>query len=166
MGIRANQGLYGGFQYFEITRLTDPVNMGGGLVILEGDLNPYDYSNVPPSVSINTLGGTWESIMFRSGYDTANAVYGYAVDYRGDNPIVYWIVNDVVIDETVMEDVFVPIYPMLYGNETYEGEPYDESINFGASAFSLDVCTALANHGVDTTELDVGWGDVNATPCP
>src|SRR5262249_24979742 len=41
LGIRANQGLLHGFQYFEIHRDIPPMNMGGGLVIQYGNLNPY-----------------------------------------------------------------------------------------------------------------------------
>jgi len=147
--------------------LTTPVNQGGGVVIWEGDLNPYSADNVPPSASINTLTGTWQNIIYHGNFDNMNATYGFAVDYRGLNPIVYWIVGGEVVDEWLMYDVFVPLHPMLYGNITGSAGTYDSTINFGASAFVNDACTALSNYGVDASGLGVGWGDVNAgTTCP
>ncbi len=169
MGLRANSSLFGGFWYFEFSRLGAAVNQGGGLVIGEGDLNPYRASLVPPSASINTLTGTWQSIIFLSGYDSTNSTYGFAVDYRGVNPIVYFIVGGSVVNEWVMHDVFVPVYPMLYGNPTGQGLPYDSRANFGATAFVQDPCAALQSYGVsasDLADLRVGWG-VHATgTCP
>lgn len=169
MGLRANTPMRGSFWYFEFSRLGGPVNQGGGLVIGEGDLDPYRSDLVPPSVSMNTSGGTWQSIIYIGGFDTIASTYGFAVDYRGINPVVYYIVGGVVVKEWEMYDAFVPIYPMLYGNATGAGLPFDSRANFGASAFAQDPCTALALHGVsasDRAALRVGWG-VHATgTCP
>ncbi|MEM9070803.1 MAG: hypothetical protein AAGE52_20005 [Myxococcota bacterium] len=170
MGVRANQANLDEFWYFEGTRLGGPVNQGVGLAIWEGDLNPYSADNVPPSYSINTSGGAWQSIIFHAGYDTTNTTYGFAVDYRGVNPTVYLIIGGEVVDEWFMYDVFVPLHPMLYGNETGEGIPFDASINFGATAFAQDPCTALSNYGLasaDVAALELGWGDANtSSSCP
>ena len=46
-GMRANQGIYGQFWYFELTRLVDPVNMGGGVVVNYGSLDPYGGPDTP-----------------------------------------------------------------------------------------------------------------------
>ncbi|MBJ74483.1 MAG: hypothetical protein CMN31_24660 [Sandaracinus sp.] len=160
-GIRANQGNYGQFWYFEITRLVDPVNQGGGLVIAGGDLNPYRRTLVPPSFSLNTTGGIWRNIIFLTAFDASATTYGFAVDYTGQHPIVYVIVDDVVVWDMELDDVWVEVFPMLYGNPTGAGAPYDEAINFGATPFAYDPAAALATYGVDTTDFEAGWGDAN-----
>ncbi|NIR38400.1 MAG: hypothetical protein GWO22_21250 [Actinobacteria bacterium] len=169
MGIRANQGLYGDFWYFEVTRNGGTVNQGAGLTIWEGDLDPYSADNVPPSVSINTSGGVWQNIIYYGGFTVTNTNYGFAVDYRGENPIVYVIIGGEVVAEWTMVDTFVPVHPLLYGNFTGEGLMYDETANFGASAFTQDPCAALSSWGLGATDvqaLGLGWG-VNATSsCP
>ncbi len=173
MAIRANQGLYGEFWYFEVTRNTGPVNQGAGLVIWEGDLDPYSADNVPPSMSINTSGGVWQNIIYYQSYDTSNTNYGFAVDYRGENPVVYVIMGDAVVSQWTMVDTFVPVHPMLYGNPTGDPAMYDEVANFGATAFTQDPCTALTNHipfsdltAGDIAAFEVGWGDANSASCP
>ena len=65
MAIRANQGLYRGFQYFEFHRELAPANVGGGVVIGDGDLDPYGPRDIPPSCSVNALGSTWRELMFQ-----------------------------------------------------------------------------------------------------
>ena len=165
MGIRANQSLYGEFWYFEIERLVAPVNMGGGLVVGDGNLNPYSWADVPPSCSINTGGAVWHNIISQGNFPDVPATYthyGFAVDYRGTHPIVYVILNDAVVNEVVLDDVWVELYPVLYGNPTglsMSGE-YDERINFG-SPFVHDAAAALSAYGVDTSAFELGWGDAN-----
>jgi len=162
LGIRANQGLLHGFQYFEIHRDIAPMNMGGGVVIQNGNLNPYDALDVPPSCSVNVLGGTWHSLMFHKnfpdGFATTEAYYGFAVDYRGAYPIVYVIVGALVVDTIALTDVTVPIYPMLYGNPTVTPSGSAETINFGAQPFHYDPMTVLMSAHVDVTGLEVRWG--------
>jgi hypothetical protein len=173
MGIRANQGLYGEFWYYELTRLGGTVNQGGGVAIWEGDLNPYSGDNVPPSTSINTSGGMWQNIIYLTPYDTSNTTYGFAVDYRGVNPIVYVIVDNggtsEVVDQWEMYDAFTPVHPLLYGNPTGSGT-FDERANFGTDAFVHDPCTALTAWGASPSGvLEQGWGDANTgagTLCP
>jgi hypothetical protein len=161
MGIRANQGCYGCFAYFEFTRLHEAQNMGGGLVTGVGNMNPFGWEDVPQSVAINVLGGSWRNLIPKasfpgpaSGFDT----YGVAVDYRGEHPTVYVIVDDVLHYEVVLDDVWTELYPMLYGNplDTAPGN-YDESINFGASPFVYDPVAVLGDVGVDATGMTLGW---------
>ncbi len=163
-GVRANQGLYGEFWYFEIRRLVEPINQGGGLVIAAGNLNPYTLLDVPPSCSINTFDGVYQDLIWHSNFPMPVASYehyGFAVDYRGMHPVVYIIAGNVVVDELVLEDAWVEVFPMLYGNPTGlsgAGE-YDEGINFGAAPFAYDASAILSAHGVDTSELEVRWGN-------
>lgn len=160
MGLRANQGMLGDFRYFEIHRDGAVDNMGGGLVIAEGDLDPYAAENVPPSVSVNATGGTWQNIIYRENFDTSARDYGFAVDYRGLNPIVYFIVGGEVVDQWTMVDVFVPLYPMLYGNARGSAlGVYDETLN--ATDFAQDPRAALDAYGVDGSALELCWADVD-----
>ena len=150
-GIRANQGMIGDFMYFEMHRLIAPDNQGGGLVILEGDLDPYSPSNIPPSCSVNHSASVWRNLISEADYNTeATEFYGFAVDYRGRHPIVYVIARDgaVPVDDVVhemeLDDVTVPIYPMLYGNPTNApAAPFDAEINFGATPFHYDPVAVL-----------------------
>jgi hypothetical protein len=162
-GIRANQGMIGQFRYFEIHRLIGPNNQGGGLVIAEGNLNPYSPVDIPPSCSINTSASVWRNLISEANYDTeATEYYGFAVDYRGLHPYVYVITREggltpanVVSHEMELDDVTVPIYPMLYGNPT--GSPpgaFDAEINFGATPFFYDPAAVL---GSAAAGLVVGW---------
>lgn len=164
-GIRANQGMIGEFRYFEMHRLTPPTNQGGGLVILEGNLDPYNPRDVPPSCSVNHSASVWRNLISEADYDTeVTEYYGFAVDYRGRHPVVYVITQnasparDTVAHVMTLDDVTVPIYPMLYGNPTDSGTDYDAEINFGASPFRYDPVGVLSAAGYDPSGLVLGWG--------
>ncbi len=162
MAIRANQSCYGCYWYFEFSRLRSPENMGGGLVTGMGNLNPFGWDDVPQSVAINVLGGSWRNLIPKASFPGPNTgfdTYGVVVDYRAEHPTVYVIVDDVLHYEVVLDDVWTELYPMLYGNPqgTAPGS-YDESINFGSSPFTYDPVGVLGAQGVDTTGLTVGWG--------
>ena len=137
------------------------MNMGGGLVIQNGNLNPYGPTDVPPSCSVNVLGGTWQSLMFRRNFPdgfVSEEYYGFAVDYRGSSPVVYVIVRSQVVDTIALTDVTVPIYPMLYGNPTVTPSGSAESINFGTTPFHYDALNVLRAANVDVTGFQSGWG--------
>ena len=46
-----------------------------------------------------------------------------------------------VVDTIALDDVTVPIYPMLYGNPTVTPSGSAETINFGATPFHYDPAT-------------------------
>jgi len=158
MGIRANQGLLHGFQYFEIHREIPPANVGGGLVTGDGNLNPYGPRDVPASCSVNVGGGTWRDLMFSTNFSASEAYYGFAVDYRGASPVVYVIVGGVLADIIAMTDATVPVYPMLYGNPVSSATTPDETINFGAQPFHYDPRAVLKTASIDASALQLGWG--------
>jgi hypothetical protein len=160
-GIRANQGIYGQFWYFEVHRNNPIRNMGMGLIIQDGALNPYHFEDVPWSCSINTWRGVWKHLIFAAEYSgiETDTDYGFAVDYRGDHPTVYVIVRGALQATVVLEDVWVPIYPMVYGNIAESPlAPMDMTINFGATPFAIDARTVLTAAGVDASALRLGWG--------
>jgi hypothetical protein len=67
-----------------------------------------------------------------------------------------------------MKDVWVPIFPIVYGNQQSGSGP-DVSVNFGAntgtSPFALNPAGVLAGASVSTSGLVVGWGHA-ASPTP
>jgi hypothetical protein len=159
-GVRCNQGIYGNFWYFEATRNGAPVNEGVGLMIRDGSLNPYDFVDVPWSMSINLSGSAWYNLNSISSWDPAQNHYGFAVDYREANPIVYIIIGGVLHDRLVMKDAWTPIYPIVYGNPSYPSSSpdpgYDITVNFGATAFSYNPAAILGP--TYAAGLQLGWG--------
>jgi hypothetical protein len=161
-GIRANQPIFGRYWYFEAHRNGPPGNMGVGLIIGDGALNPYDFVNVPWSCSINFTGNSWRNLISQSDWNNGIAHYGFAVDYRDVHPKVYVLIGGALHISMQLDDVWVPIYPMTYGNPQGSTAPAtDVTLNFGASAFQFDARAILNGAGVDTTGLELGWGDAN-----
>jgi hypothetical protein len=159
--VHANQGNYGRFWYFEARRLVDPsFNIGTGLVVSKGSLDPLDFFTTQPSLEVNFLGSAWRDLVFQANTPSATGYYGFAVDYRQEHPTIHVIVENVVIYTTTLDHVWVPLYPMLYGNSA--PGPFDNTINFGATAFHNNPTTALTNAGVNTTGFQPYWGDANA----
>lgn len=167
MGILANQGMYGQFWYWEARRETAPANYGFGLNNPHAFLMPYCCVNtsleeVAPSNSINALGGIWRNLVFQLALPfeaEENEYYGFAVDFRGEYPIVYPIANDEVLAEQHLTDFLTtPIYPMIYGNRAGQGFGASNTGNFGAEPFENDARQALIDHGVDVSEFKEGWG--------
>lgn len=78
--IRANQGLYGRFWYFEVTRFGPARNVGCGAVIRRGSLNPLDFLSTQPSVQVNFEGSAWRDLIFQANVDRDPTV-GFAIDY-------------------------------------------------------------------------------------
>ena len=165
LGVRANQGLYGDFQYVEGHRLGAPHNQAIGLVIGHVSLNPYEFNIAPPSCSVNNVtSSVWQNLI--SVADTGIAsesveYYGFAVDYRDKSPTVYVVVGGKVIETLHLTDVTVPLYPMLYGNVTGESG-YDMEINFGAKPFHEDPAAALSAAGMSASGLKLCWGSANS----
>jgi len=165
MGVRANQGLYGDFQYVEGRRLVPAWNQAIGLVIGHVTLNPYAFNVTPPSCSVNgatPFVSVWQNLISvaDTGLDAASVeYYGLAVDYRSTSPIVYVITGGRLLETLRLTDVTVPIYPMLYGNVTPSDAAYDMEINFGAKPFHEDPVAVLSAAGVSTTGLKLCWGN-------
>jgi hypothetical protein len=158
--VRANQGLMGGFQYFEISRQIEPAGAGGGVVIAGGNLDPYGTPDIPPSASINVQGSVWYNLAHQRAFAPEATHYGFAVDYRGPFPIVHVVVSGAIVETIRMTDVTVPIYPMLYGNQTrpLTATGPDLTINFGTAPFQYDPVPLLAAKGVDVSGFQRGWG--------
>jgi PKD repeat protein len=158
-GIRANQGIYrGSFQYFEAHREQPSGNMGVGVVIGDGLLNPYHFEEVPWSCSVNLTGNTWRNLIDLTIWDgNMNDRYGFAVDYRGEHPLVHILIGTgstaKLESSLLLDDIWVPIYPMVYGNPQ-DSMGSDITINFGATPFQFDP-RALVPGG---SAMQLGWG--------
>ena len=161
-GIRANQGIYrGSFQYFEAHRAHAASNMGVGVIIGDGSLEPYSFEDVPWSCSMNTTGNTWRNLIDQTVWDgEANDQYGIAVDYRGEHPIVHFLIgtgNTARLESSLtLSDVWVPLYPMVYGNPLDDNPGPDFTVNFGATPFQFDPRPLVPGAGADPFQL--GWG--------
>ncbi len=169
MAIRANTGMVGQFRYWEARRDTNAGNYGQGYISAHAYLSPYccvsvSLTGAPPSMSLNSSANIWRNLVSQASYDISNTYYGFAVDYRGSRPIVYVILGNALARTMLLDDFFRPIYPMIYGNT--QGFKRTNSANFGAQPFNYDARTILTNAGVDTTELILGWGDVNDNQTP
>lgn len=162
-GVRANQGIYGRFWYFEVHRNVPLHNMGIGLMLKDGSLNPYDFVDTPWSMSINVTRGIWVNLIGRPGdwtHTESDLDYGFAVDYRGEHPIVHVIVSGVLRTTQTLTDVWVPMYPMVYGNASLPlAATPDLTVNFGATPFRMNPRAALTGAGIDASALKLGWGD-------
>lgn len=165
-GVRANQAIYGQYWYFEARRNGSAQNEGVGLVIPDGSLDPYDFVNVPWSMSINLTGSVWYNLNSIPGWApptpsaSAASTYGFAVDYRGQHPLVHIIIGGVYDRTLEMKDVWGPLHPMAYGNPFYlspDVDPGDDiTLNFGASAFAFNPATILGP--TRASGLLLGWG--------
>ena len=165
-GIRANQGIYGKFWYFEVHRDAPIRNMGMGLVTQNGALNPYQPSNVPWSCSLNVMRGFWVNLIEAGDWTKSptDIDYGFAVDYRGQNPIVYILISGALQGTLRLDRVWEPLYPMLYGNpEDAPPSGPDMTLNFGTKPFAYDPRAILSANGVDASALELGWGLTPAT---
>lgn len=162
-GVRANQGLYGDYWYVEGHRLVAETNQAIGLVIGDVSLDPYHFDITPPSCSVNTVGpSTYRDLILVEQYATPGIeYYGLAVDYRASSPTVYVIMDGKLANTLRLTDATVPIYPMLYGNVTGLGAPFDMEINFGATKFHEDPVAVLSAAGVSTDGLRLCWGTSN-----
>lgn len=159
-GIKANQGMIGEFRYWEGRRLVAPHNSGLGFITDYGQIDPVPFMPAPPCMSINTTGSIWRNLVFQASIPPSTTHYGFAVDYRGPRPIVYVIVGNELVHTMTLTDMFLPIYPMNYGDTNFVGELINAS-NYGASPFVYDPHAALTVAGVDASALRLGWGDAN-----
>jgi len=155
--IRGNQGILDGFHYFEATRVGEITAQGVGIVTPFGDLDPYTQAQVPWSCSAQVLGGVWRNFIRQGSWNTGRTDIGVAVDYRGDFPIVYFIMGDEVAFEIAMTEISVPVHPMVYGQPpSFSGWQWE--LNFGESDFGNDARAALMDHGVDVSGFVESWG--------
>ncbi len=138
-----------GFFYFEGSRSETPADYGFGVASTAEALTnaPGTTTN---SAGANMLGGGLRYGMLSSGtltgtYDTI----GFAVDYRGENPIVYLIASQslsgdaVYIGSVTMTAVATPIHILVSARATSTG--FRQTINTGNDPVGRPFRYSLAN---------------------
>ena len=111
-------------------------------------------------MSINVSNGFWHNLIGEGAYSPAadrNApeTYGFAVDYRGEHPVVYTIVRGVLAGTMTLSDVWTPVHPMVYGNGGGPAGAMDMTVNFGTRPFQFNPAAILGAKGAG---IQLGWG--------
>lgn len=172
--VRANVGVQPGeFRYFETHRTGPAENFGQGIITAGAQIDPYccfidstaPHPLTPPSVTINSSGGVFLRLNFIGGdFGAANfdfaarqatSYYGFAVDYRGTDPVVYLVVRDGAGSMIVSAGITVANFgggaamPMLHGHpQVTPRQPL--AMNLGLQQFHYnlaDVRSALTARG-------------------
>jgi hypothetical protein len=182
--IRANAGVKKGeFRYFETRRLGPVENIGHGIITPGSMINPYccfvsegeagfPYNATPPSLAINSIGGVYLNLNYYGGsFELGLSLdqteyYGFAVDYRGAEPVTYMVVRGWDGSLSVSAGALTPGFsgeaamPMLYGHPNIDTEAR-ASMNLGLHKFHYDlsdVRAALMAQGLGAAAFVPGVG--------
>jgi hypothetical protein len=171
----------------------DLFNIGHGIITPTAQIDPYccyflqldaDYATyvnagspetptaanpTPSSMTINSVGGMFSRLIgLTTPFSlTQTQFYGFAVDYRGANPLVYVVglnaSGDMVVSNAVDPGPFgdAAAMPMMHGHPVSGSGPH-AAMNLGASKFRYsltEVRDALTAKGVaDAAEMVGGVG--------
>jgi hypothetical protein len=191
--VRANVGVRPGeFRYFETRRfgsLTNSSleNIGQGIITPTAQIDPYccyvdpidepslfPYNGTPPSMTVNSVGGVFARLIqvgapFAPGPQFSldqTQYYGFAVDYRGPDPLVYVVMRDsagnMIVSQALDPGPFggAAAMPMLHGHPVSGTGPH-AAINLGLQAFHYplaDVRAAITARGVNADAMAGGVG--------
>jgi hypothetical protein len=191
--VRASGGVrQGEFRYYEGHRLLGEIaNIGFGYTTRNSAIDPYcclvDLTQpvsprTPPSMSINAQGGLYVRLRNVGGYsEAATQYYGFAVDYRGNDPVVYVVTTNATTGNLSLnrqvtpgfrnaDGTFQEVVPFMYGHTglANPGVPVAE-YNFGSRPFHYAIPalrTALREHMSETAanQLVPGVGVVVPQP--
>jgi hypothetical protein len=166
-GLRANQPNFGQYWYFEAHRTGGPASTVAGLMVREGKLDPIDLRDVPWCATVFMTGFTTYNFNSRDNFNAEYDHYGFAVDYRGEHPIVYVLVGSAsapqgaqLASTIVMTDVWTPVYPFVSGVWLSDDRASDVTLNFGSDLQGKPfLFTPLNVLGPDRAAgLKLGWG--------
>lgn len=127
----------------------------------------------PPSMTVNAVGGVFARLIqvgtpFTPGPDIDLArtdFYGFAVDYRGDNPMVYVVARDssdaMVVSRALDPGAFngAPAMPMLHGHPVGGTGPH-AAINLGFQTFHYSLAEVRAAINARSGNADTMAGGV------
>jgi hypothetical protein len=164
-GVRSDIGIEAGsgFYYYEGFRHVDAANLGFGVATTAAALDNFG-GRSDQSLGVNALGYVYYNNRSQlSGVNTdisSSEYYGLAVDYRGTNPIVYIIANNILVHTTTMSAVTEPLHILVYGNNA--GSGIQQTINTAAdlniTPFYYDARAFLNAAGIsETHSLIDGW---------
>ncbi|MFN0244050.1 MAG: hypothetical protein ACKVWV_14260 [Planctomycetota bacterium] len=154
-----------GFYYFEGTRHVAQSNYGFGIARSTAPLDGHPGDDTA-SVNVNALGFVWHAGGWAGNLGGEQDTYGLALDYRGDTPIVYVIVSNVVggpgdlVRTIAMPSVHEPLHIQVSGYALTAG--VQQTINAGndlaAQPFAYDARRILLDREVPgADELVLGW---------
>jgi hypothetical protein len=159
-----------GFYYYEGRREVGAGNYGFGVATAAAPLNTFGGST-DQSIGVNTLGYIYYNNSSQIGSSgnadiLANDTYGFAVDYRGVNPVLYVILDNAVFYTHVLDQVTDELFILAYGNNA--SSLVQQTINAGddlaGGAFFYDVANVLAAAAIDgADQLILGWQDLAST---
>jgi hypothetical protein len=189
--VRANVGIAKGeFRYFETRRFgglndTDLQNIGQGILTPTAQIDPYccyvdplettlfPYTDTPPSMTVNSVGGVFARLIQVDTPFSPSTLslartqyYGFAVDYRDVDPVVYVVVNDgsgaMIVSNAVNPGAFnnAPAMPMLHGHPVAGAGPH-AAINLGFQKFHYsltEVRAAITARGINADAMAGGVG--------
>jgi len=164
-GIRSNQSILpgSGFYYYEGRRQIAVANMGFGVATSTASLMNYGGFSTQ-SIGINTLGYIYYNQINQLGSVNSNITstdtFGIAVDYRGVNPVVYFIASNTLLFSQVLDQVTEPLYILIYGYDNSPGvqQTINTAADLVASPFVYDVRAILNTASVSgVTSLIDGW---------
>jgi Bacterial TSP3 repeat len=135
---------------------------------------PTPANITPPSMTVNSIGGVFVRLI---QVDTAFSpgpnidlgrtdYYGFAVDYRVGEPVVYVVANNssgaLIVSKALNPGAFggAPAMPMLHGHPVSGAGPH-AAINLGFQKFHYpltDVRAAIAARGVNADAMAGGVG--------
>lgn len=182
--MRASTGIKPGeFRYFETRRLFGQENIGHGIIAANTAIDPFccflaatyptaAHPLTPPSMGRNSAGGwavrlvNWDSVALSGGIQWSpsnTVVQGFAVDYRGADPVVYGVATTTTGGMVVLNALTVAQFngadamPMLYGHPLSNTTARSQ-VNLGLQRFHYDVAAvraALIAKGVDVDGTSV-----------
>jgi PKD repeat protein len=172
-GVRSDQAVFPGtgLFYFEGERTTDELfDSYIGVATSNADLNDPGGST-SQSLVASSEGRVNYNGTEQATFDGANSArYGFIVDYRGANPLVYVVTNDGgtgQLTATVpMTGVTQPLFIFVGGRRRTVGvqariNPGNDTANF---PFTYDPGAVLNANSVDPSALVLGWGQTHAEP--
>ena len=170
-GVRSDKAVQpgSGFFYFEGRREVAVANYGFGIATAAAPLDDFGGAD-NESLGLNVLGSFFYGGSWAGNLEGTQDTYGFAVDYRGTNPIVHIIISKTLggpgeyLKSVTLTGITGPIYILVYGNNS-EGA-LQQTINagddLGGNPFRYDVVQVLTEayfypiDGID--EIVPGWG--------
>ena len=169
-GVRSNHsmGPGDGFYYFEASQIAPSGDYGFGIATASASLDGVGGRD-PYSAVITSMGGIMYNGSWIRSVPGSPTVYGIAVDYRGDYPIVHFLASQATgetadyIDSVSLTTVHEPIYFYMYASDAAPGE--QQRINLGAQPLAYDPVAGmekgLYNGGAGLT---LGWPLPDSAP--
>ncbi len=194
VGVRPGEFRYFETRRFASFSNTELPNIGQGIITPSAQIDPYccyidpgdsDYATyvsgsppaptlaniTPSSMTVNAVGGVFVRLVQVGAPFSPSTLslaqtqyYGFAVDYRGADPVVYVVANDssgaMIVSNALNPGAFgnAPAMPMLHGHPVSGTGPH-AAINLGLQTFHYplaDVRAAITARGVVNADAMAG----------